>query len=123
MHLGFILFATFAVYFYRDIWPLCTFTLTPADINEGPFVWARIAVLTVAAIVVPLFVPRQYVPVDPKVNAHFFLFLVSFKSKRIVLEPPGDTQRRTNLFPSLFSGLYIYGLYPILCMETSTSSI
>jgi len=72
MHLAFILFATFAVYTYRDIWPLCTFTLTPADINEGPFLWARIAVLTVAAVIVPLLVPRQYVPVDPKVNTHLF---------------------------------------------------
>lgn len=70
MHLGFILFATLAVYLYRDIWPLCTFTLAPADINEGPFLWARVALLTVSAVFIPLFVPRQYVPVDPKVNTH-----------------------------------------------------
>ena len=58
----------FSVYAYRNIWPLLTFTLSPADAYEGALLWVKIGLLTFAAIVVPLLVPRQYIPIDPKVR-------------------------------------------------------
>ncbi|KAI0638608.1 multidrug resistance-associated ABC transporter [Trametes polyzona] len=65
-HAAFLLLIIWSVYFYRDVWPLATFTLQPIDAAEGPLLWAKVAVLTVAAVIVPLFSPRPYVPVDPK---------------------------------------------------------
>ncbi|KAL0565845.1 hypothetical protein V5O48_016172 [Marasmius crinis-equi] len=65
-HLNFVLFATFVVYFYRDIYPLATYAEPPEDLHEGWILWARIAVLGVASVLIPLFIPREYVPVDPK---------------------------------------------------------
>ena len=66
-HLVSILIVIFGVYFYRDVWPLATYTLSPLDISEGRILWAKEIILTLIAIVIPLFIPRQYVPVDPKV--------------------------------------------------------
>ncbi|KAI0677672.1 hypothetical protein C8Q78DRAFT_1003851 [Trametes maxima] len=65
-HAAFILFVSWVVFFYRDLWPLATFTQYPLDAAEGPFLWAKIAVLTLAAIAIPIFAPQPYVPVDPK---------------------------------------------------------
>ena len=59
-----LLLAAWGVYAYRDIWPLATFTLQPLDPNNW-LTWTTIALLTVAGILVPLFEPHQYVPVDP----------------------------------------------------------
>ncbi|PCH33304.1 hypothetical protein WOLCODRAFT_135046 [Wolfiporia cocos MD-104 SS10] len=64
-HLALVLLVAWGVYVYRDIWPLATFTLQPADAAERSLLWAKLAVLTCAAVVVPLFVPRQYTPADP----------------------------------------------------------
>lgn len=64
-HLDSLLLLAFAVYAYRDIWPLFTFNLDPADINT-PVTWARVAILTVSAVLIPLVRPRTYVPVDPE---------------------------------------------------------
>ncbi|KAH9019330.1 hypothetical protein EDB83DRAFT_2508434 [Lactarius deliciosus] len=65
-HLSSLLLGTFSVYAYRNIWPLLTFTLSPVDAWEGPLLWVRIGFLTFAAIVIPLLVPRQYIPIDTK---------------------------------------------------------
>ncbi|KAH9945600.1 hypothetical protein B0H21DRAFT_822934 [Amylocystis lapponica] len=65
-YLVLVLALTWGVYVYRDVWPLATYFLTPVDAPEGPLLWAKFSVLTLAAVVVPLFIPRQYVPVDPK---------------------------------------------------------
>ncbi|KAJ7676645.1 P-loop containing nucleoside triphosphate hydrolase protein [Mycena polygramma] len=64
-HVNCVLFLTFCVYIYRDILPLATFTGIPADLNEGRKLWAKITVLCITAVIVPLFTPRQYIPVDP----------------------------------------------------------
>ncbi|KAH9041259.1 hypothetical protein EDB85DRAFT_1921835 [Lactarius pseudohatsudake] len=66
LHLSSLLLGTFSVYAYRNIWPLLTFTLSPVDAWEGPLLWVRIGLLTFAAIVIPLLVPRRYIPIDPK---------------------------------------------------------
>ncbi|KAH8986106.1 hypothetical protein EDB92DRAFT_2054957 [Lactarius akahatsu] len=65
-HLSSLLLGTFSVYAYRNIWPLLTFTLSPVDAWEGPLLWVKIGLLAFAAIVIPLLVPRQYIPIDPK---------------------------------------------------------
>ncbi|KAI3622081.1 atp-binding cassette transporter [Moniliophthora roreri] len=65
-HLNSLSFATFVVYFYRDVYPLATFTKHPKDQLEGWLLWLKIALLSVSSIVAPLLIPRQYIPVDPK---------------------------------------------------------
>ncbi|TCD68817.1 hypothetical protein EIP91_009684 [Steccherinum ochraceum] len=65
-HLIFVLLGAFVTLGYRNLWPLATFTFSPIDPDGTPLLWAEIAVLTFATIIVPLFVPRQYVPYDPK---------------------------------------------------------
>ena len=67
-HNNSILFVALAVYAYRDIWPLATYTESPVDGSEGALLWAKLIVLFTTAAIIPLVVPRQYVPVDPKVH-------------------------------------------------------
>ncbi|KAE9393131.1 hypothetical protein BT96DRAFT_1023199 [Gymnopus androsaceus JB14] len=68
-HLNTVLCATLAVYAYRDIYPLGTFALTPQDKDEGSLLWAKISLLALAGVIIPLTVPRKYIPVDPKTSA------------------------------------------------------
>lgn len=58
-HLTAVLLVFWATYIYRDVWPLATYTLTPIDAIEGPILWAKIADLTLVAVVIPLITPRQ----------------------------------------------------------------
>ena len=67
-HLSSVLFTTWLMFAYRDLWPLATFTLQPADASEGPILWAKVGALTTAATVVPLLMPRTYIPYDPTVT-------------------------------------------------------
>ena len=67
-HNNFVLFIAHVVYVYRDIWPLATYTLNPVDGSKGALLWTKLVVLFTTAVIIPLVVPRQYVPVDPKVN-------------------------------------------------------
>ncbi|KAH8986970.1 hypothetical protein EDB86DRAFT_3211871 [Lactarius hatsudake] len=62
LHLSSLLLVTFFVYAYRDIWPLLTFVLSPADEREGILLWFKLGLLTFAAVVIPLVIPRQYDP-------------------------------------------------------------
>lgn len=57
----------FAVYAFRDIWPLATFTLTPEDGAAGWFTWSRVIISSFVAVWLPLITPRDYIPVDPNV--------------------------------------------------------
>ncbi|KAG6827484.1 hypothetical protein H0H92_011587 [Tricholoma furcatifolium] len=66
IHINILLLSTFGVYFYRDIFPLATYTLSPLDASEGAILWAKICLLVVISVAIPLLVPRQYIPVDPK---------------------------------------------------------
>lgn len=59
--------AVLAVYAYRDVWPLMTFTLQPADSAEGDLLWAKVAVASLVALL-PLFEPYPYIPYDPAVR-------------------------------------------------------
>ncbi|KAJ7169514.1 hypothetical protein C8R46DRAFT_1217207 [Mycena filopes] len=40
--------------------------LVPQDLAEGWLIWAKAAALIVAVVIIPLFIPRMYVAVDPK---------------------------------------------------------
>ena len=65
-----VLLSSLAVYIYKDIWPLATYTESPKDLpREGNILWLKLAVLVVASVCVPLFIPRSYVPVNPKVRS------------------------------------------------------
>ncbi|KDR83115.1 hypothetical protein GALMADRAFT_238938 [Galerina marginata CBS 339.88] len=61
-----ILLSVLGIYAYRDIWPLGTYNLEPMDGAEGNILWAKIAILIITAVVIPLFTPHTYVPLDPK---------------------------------------------------------
>ncbi|KZT67088.1 P-loop containing nucleoside triphosphate hydrolase protein [Daedalea quercina L-15889] len=65
-HVNCVLLVAWAVYAYRDLWPLATFTEEPIDLAEGPLLWARISLLTLSSIVVPLIIPQRYIPFDPQ---------------------------------------------------------
>ncbi|KAK7681700.1 hypothetical protein QCA50_015047 [Cerrena zonata] len=65
-HLNIVLLVPLVVYGYRDVWPLVTYDLSPADGVEGKTLWIKIACMAFAAIFLPLFAPRQYIPVDPE---------------------------------------------------------
>ncbi|KAJ6479415.1 hypothetical protein C8R47DRAFT_1322641 [Mycena vitilis] len=92
-HVNCVLFLAFCVYAYRDLLPLATFTAVPADLDEGRTLWAKTTVLFTTAVVIPLFTPRQYIPVDPSnpakaVNpeqtASIFSFALYFFLDRII---------------------------------------
>lgn len=67
-HFNCIMFTTWLVYVYRDLWPLATFTLNPLDRAEGTVLWVKIALLTINGVLAPLLIPRPYVPFDSKVD-------------------------------------------------------
>ncbi|KAI0717853.1 P-loop containing nucleoside triphosphate hydrolase protein [Cerioporus squamosus] len=66
VHASWLLFLLWAVYLYRDVWPLATVNLVPADKAEGPLLWAKVALLSVTGFVVPIVIPKRYIPVNPK---------------------------------------------------------
>jgi len=72
-----VLLITFAVYFYRDVFPLATLDWPVQDAVQGKLLWAKVSLLTLAAIVIPLVVPRMYVPVDPKASRPFHCEMIS----------------------------------------------
>lgn len=67
-HLIILLFVTFGVYVYRDVFPLTTFTKNPVDLSEGPLLWSKIFILGLTSVVIPLVTPRSYIPVDSDVS-------------------------------------------------------
>lgn len=71
-HLNIVLLVPFVVYAYRDLWPLATYTSSPADGVEGKKLWFKIACITLAAVFLPLSAPRQYIPVDHQVSIGSF---------------------------------------------------
>lgn len=71
-HLCLVLTVVWSVFVYRDVWPSMTFDLEPIDGAEGWLIWTKIGVLSFSGVVVPLLIPRQYIPFDPKVRAALF---------------------------------------------------
>ncbi|KAI9061281.1 P-loop containing nucleoside triphosphate hydrolase protein [Trametes sanguinea] len=66
MHVSLILAVTWAVYMYRDVWPLATLDLSPADAAEGPALWGKLYLLSLGGVAIPLVCPTKYTPVNPK---------------------------------------------------------
>lgn len=67
-------FAVFAYYAYRDIWPLMTFTLRPADEAEGPLLWIKVGLAIWAGLLGPLVEPYSYIPLHPEVRLFDYLY-------------------------------------------------
>ncbi|KAJ7713464.1 hypothetical protein B0H14DRAFT_2413830, partial [Mycena olivaceomarginata] len=67
-HLNLMLICFFALYVYRDVFPPATFTLVPMDLAQGPILWAKIIILFLVSSFIPMVIPRQYVPLDPKLT-------------------------------------------------------
>jgi len=67
-HLASVLFITFAVYGYRDVLPLATVDMPVQDSAEGKFLIAKLVLVTIAGVVVPLVTPQMYIPVDQEVR-------------------------------------------------------
>ena len=67
-HLNAVLLAFCGVYAYRDVVPLILINGAPSDKAEGPLLWVKIGVLVLGGIVIPLAIPKRYVPVDPEVS-------------------------------------------------------
>ncbi|KAJ3564973.1 hypothetical protein NP233_g7938 [Leucocoprinus birnbaumii] len=65
-HSTIIYLASFAAYAYRDIYPLATFTHVPKDDPADPLVWITILLLFLSGLVIPLTIPREYVPFNSK---------------------------------------------------------
>ncbi|KAF8164524.1 hypothetical protein K438DRAFT_2025293 [Mycena galopus ATCC 62051] len=108
-HVNCVLFLAFCVYVYRDIFPLTTFTGVPADLSEGRLLWVKIWLLFITAVVIPLFTPRQYIPVDPlnpmevpnpEQTASLFSFAFYFFLDHIVFLAYRESQvREDQLYP------------------------
>ncbi|KAF8744087.1 P-loop containing nucleoside triphosphate hydrolase protein, partial [Rhizoctonia solani] len=65
-HLVILLLIALCVYAWRDLVPFAIYGWHPADGAGGWLTWTRIGVLGFASTVVPLCIPRVYVPLDPK---------------------------------------------------------
>ncbi|KZT60623.1 P-loop containing nucleoside triphosphate hydrolase protein [Calocera cornea HHB12733] len=61
-----ILLTQFLVFAWRNLLPLTMFDGVPADLDVPWLLWSRGVLVTLVGIIIPLFVPREYMPVDPK---------------------------------------------------------
>lgn len=80
-HLTLVTFAMLAVYSYRDVWPLMTFTLQPQDSVEGNLLWAKLALFAFVSVVEPLFEPYPYVAYDLEVSN---IFLADVRKSHLI---------------------------------------
>ena len=107
-----VLLSVFGVYIYRDIWPLATFTKEPKDLQEGYILWIKFSITTLTAVIIPLFIPRQYLPVDPKVHRSINMLNPSYSTLINFFEYIGSnarTKSRTDMLTLCFNVLYISG--------------
>lgn len=103
-------FATLALYFYRDVWPLTTFTLHPADEAEGQILWAKVALAGLAGFILPIFEPYPYIPVDPFVSSP----LPNLEENSILIQRKGTVphrEPRTNGISVLLHHVHLFGPY------------
>ncbi|KAI5122641.1 hypothetical protein M0805_008725 [Coniferiporia weirii] len=63
--LAFLLFTDFVVYLILDVWPYATMTPTPFDPASDPTTWARLVLLALGGLVVPLIMPRPFRALTP----------------------------------------------------------
>ncbi|KAI0791665.1 P-loop containing nucleoside triphosphate hydrolase protein [Abortiporus biennis] len=125
-HLVPVLFVSWAVFAYRDLWPLCTYTLKPMD-EEDSALWLKMSLITFSGVIVPLVIPRRYIPLDPlnpmlvpneEQTASFLSLMTvgygdstvfkSYNTPHLKLEdlpPLSDTEWTTNLVARSFGDL------------------
>ena len=70
-HLSLVTFTILAVFTYRNVWPLMTFTLRPKDAAEGDVLWVKLGLLAFVGVFLPLLEPYPYTPYDPSVGSQF----------------------------------------------------
>ena len=73
-HVSFILALVWGTYMYRDVYPLATLDRAPMDTGEGALFYVKFTLLTIAAVFIPLFVPRKYIPLNPKVCYSSYMY-------------------------------------------------
>lgn len=114
-----LLLSTFAVYVARDVWPLVTFSEHPRDLSEGQLLWFKVATLTITAVLIPLFIPRRYIPVDPKAIIHpLFVYLGSDNYFQNPMSVPNDEQTC-----SIFSRCVYTYLDPVISLGYRVSHL
>lgn len=69
-HLSLILLGELCVYIYRDIAPIATLH-HPMDRTDGWLAGARLALLFIGGILIPITLPSPYHPLDLKVISSF----------------------------------------------------
>lgn len=106
-HLITILLVAFAVYFYRDFWSFATYNGVPADLVEGIYLWPKFGVLSFVSVAVPLIMPGQYIPLDPKVR--FTRLLQSLLHIHASEAPARIAQQRTDCFYILLYDVFVPG--------------
>ena len=102
-----VLLSVFAVYLYRDIWPLATFTEHPKDLHEGYLLWVKFSITTFTAVIIPLFIPRKYVAIDPKVQYTIPLTPFPILILKNTIASDARTKPRTDMLIICLSILHI----------------
>lgn len=74
IHIRWLLFGALALFTFHDLVPLGLVHGRPVDPPDNWMTWARIALLTISALLIPLITPRTFAPVDPEVNEHVLFF-------------------------------------------------
>lgn len=106
-HLTILLFSTFAIYAYRNLWPLATFTLTPKDSLDKWSTWIQVGLTFLGGLVIPLVTPTVYVPIDLKVSGRFVDSRIHHSCPVTLKKPdePNGEQTASLLSMALFSWL------------------
>lgn len=119
-----VLLSALAVYIYRDIWPLATYTEHPKDTSHDQLLWYKVAILVFTAVAVPLFVPCRYIPVDPKVCTSYPSSL-SYVCLTLI-ESYAGTKCRANFFVVLLHVLFLSrpcDLHGLSCRAPRSGSV
>lgn len=68
LHVNLLLFVLVLVDGYEDVLPLLTFERSHNNGLKGWLPWSRMLALVLVSVIVPLFTPHEYIPVDEKVR-------------------------------------------------------
>jgi hypothetical protein len=106
------------VYIFRDVLPLATFTCVPEDLDEGPLLWVHIALLFSTGVVIPIFTPRQYIPVDPLVSSVYIKASFDAHELKNPMETPNP-----EMTASIFSFAFYFFLDRIIFLAHRESQL
>lgn len=104
-HLATLLLFTFGVYVYRDIYPLLTYNVEPQD-SQDSVLWATVSLLAITSSVIPMIMPRRYVPVDPKVGMFIPPGIGTYISFIRILRNRARNKQHLS-YPSVFTSFWI----------------